>query len=141
MNKNVVISMSGLHNTGGDDENIELVVAGTYYNKNGKHYLIYEESDDDGLNLHKNTIKVTDKTVELIKNGGSDFYLFFEENRKSSSYYKTPYGTFAMDVTTTGLQIDSRQDSMDIEIRYALAINYEHTSDCMMSIKVKESNG
>lgn len=139
MNKNVVISMSGLHSTDGDDDNIELVVTGTYYNKNGKHYLIYEESDEDEINLHKNTIKVFENTVELLKNGGSDFHLFFEEGRKSTSYYKTPYGTFVMDVTTTKLTIEETDDSMNISIKYALALNFEHASNCVMTIKVKSA--
>ena len=43
MTKDVLISISGVQLLEGDTNDVELITAGDYYNKNGKHYIRYEE--------------------------------------------------------------------------------------------------
>ena len=43
MTRGVLISISGSQCTNGEPEEIEMMVTGDYYEKNGKRYVVYEE--------------------------------------------------------------------------------------------------
>ena len=43
MTKDVLVSVRGAHIADGETNNLEVITAGSYYFKNGKHYIIYDE--------------------------------------------------------------------------------------------------
>ncbi|HIR97979.1 MAG TPA: DUF1934 domain-containing protein, partial [Candidatus Merdisoma faecalis] len=43
MTKEILLSISGLHFVDGEDGSVEVVTAGDYYNRGGKHYILYDE--------------------------------------------------------------------------------------------------
>ena len=43
MTKDVLITISGVQMLDDDDEDVEMVTRGDYYQKNGKHYIMYDE--------------------------------------------------------------------------------------------------
>ena len=43
MNKDVLITVNGLRLADSDEDDIQLVTSGKYYNKGGKDYILYEE--------------------------------------------------------------------------------------------------
>ena len=45
MNKRICIKIKGLHNVNSpeDEDIVEVIYPGTYYKRNGKHYIKYEE--------------------------------------------------------------------------------------------------
>ena len=47
MNEEVIISIKGLRVTEDTDEDVEVITPGKYYLKNGKHYLLYDEIDEE----------------------------------------------------------------------------------------------
>ena len=68
MTKDVLLSISGLHQdvTGieaqGDEpgnEPIEVIAPANYYEKNGKHYVIYDEIVEGMPGSIRNTVKIT----------------------------------------------------------------------------------
>ena len=40
MTKDVLVSVRGAHIADGETNNLEVIMAGSYYFKNGKHYII-----------------------------------------------------------------------------------------------------
>ena len=57
MNNNVLIKISGLQMVDDTGDNVESMSAGKYYLKNDKHYVLYEDMDDENDEITKNTIK------------------------------------------------------------------------------------
>lgn len=57
MDKNVRVIIRGLHNTDSDESDMVIDVKGTYYNKNGKHYICYEEKDENSNQANTNMLK------------------------------------------------------------------------------------
>ena len=51
MKKEILLSIAGLHMIEEEDGNVEVVTAGDYYNRNGKHYVVYDEVVE-GLSGH-----------------------------------------------------------------------------------------
>ena len=65
MTRDVLVTISGLQTDvvpreDTEDEPIEVVTPASYFYKNGKHYLIYEEVTEGFPGVTKNKIKVTD---------------------------------------------------------------------------------
>ena len=67
MQKEVLIHVRGLQmmDAQGDQEPIEIVVAGQYYFRNGSHYLRYEELLDETAEPTINYIKMSEKGLEV----------------------------------------------------------------------------
>ena len=88
MTKDVLLSISGLHQdvTGieaqGDEpgnEPIEVIAPANYYEKNGKHYVIYDELVEGIPGTIKNKVRIMDdRKVEIIKSGITNTHMVFE---------------------------------------------------------------
>ena len=135
MTKDVLVSISGMHEEivavtpeVEDDENeaIEVVTPATYYLKNGKHYIVYEEVVEGTSGVIKNRIKINgDECVEIVKSGLSNSHMIFRRKIKKNQvqFYKTPYGQMLIGVNTRHLQVDFEEDKIAVQIDYELDVN------------------
>lgn len=137
MTKDVIVSISGLQMDMDQSAPVEVITMGSYYYKNGKHYVLFDESEDDGSTSTKNTIKISDGRVDVIKKGDSSVHMVFEPDTKNMTYYQTPFGNILVGINTFG--ISSKADDLNINttINYALEVNYSHLSDCSIEINIK----
>lgn len=139
MDKDVLISISGLQFELDQDEAMEVISPGEYYFKNGKHYVFYEEvtelsEDDSGIS--KNRLKITPEIVELTKSGYNNVTMLFEKDKKTMTYYRTPFGELLIGIHTTNIIFSEQEKGILMSIDYSLDINYNHVSDCTISIKI-----
>lgn len=146
MTKNVLVTISGLHYDafpGQEDENepIEVIAPATYYNKNGKHYIIYDEVVEGMPGTIKNKIKITgDGLLEIMKSGISNTHMVFEKDKINMTEYKTPYGELMVGVYTNSMTVDVKEHEINVEVGYALDINSEKVADCNIVMSIR-SNG
>ena len=136
MTKDVLITVSGVQ-MDIDDTPIELVTTGTYYLKNGKHYVLYDEQAEDQVPVTRNTVKFYDGHFEMMKKGGVNSLLTFDNGKKSSSVYNTPFGPLQMDVVTKEMEISESEDELSVNIEYTLDINHNFVSECEVHFKVQ----
>ena len=62
MTKDVIVTISGLQFAQETEtEPVEIVTAGSYYKKNGKHYIIYDEVNEGFSETTRNIIKLNDE--------------------------------------------------------------------------------
>ena len=94
MTKDVLISLRGLQfdQSDSDVEKIETIMPGSYYEKNGSHYVLYDEIMEGFSEPVKNRIKFGEHALELTRSGAVNVHMIFEENRKNMTSYNTPYG-------------------------------------------------
>ena len=128
MTKDVLVSVRGAHIADGETNNLEVIMAGSYYFKNGKHYIIYDEILEGEEGSIRNTIKANADSVDMIKGGDARAHMIFQENRPNVSCYVTPYGQ---------IKINEGPDHLKIQIDYTLELNYEQTSQSHIEIDVK----
>ena len=83
---------------GEEDQVMELMTEGKFFNKNGSRYFLYEESDVSGMNGDKTTLKLSGNQVVMHRYGQNNSELCFEEGKRFDSTYNTPYGPFQMEV-------------------------------------------
>lgn len=142
MTKDVLVSIKGLQNLeeGLEPEEVEVVAKGDYYFKNGHHFIYFDEVLEGFPEPVKNSIKITENSVEVKKKGAANVQMIFEENKKNFTYYATPFGNLQMGLAATRIKVQEEEESLDLCIDYALEINGEHVADCEISVSVKAKN-
>lgn len=133
----MLVSISGVQFDVDEDGPIELITMGHYYNKNGKHFVKYEERADNGKEITQNTIKLGDNTLEMMKSGSSNVHMVFETGKSNLTYYDTPVGSLFIGINTESLSVIEKEDELVISIKYSLEVNYSHVSDCEIKMQVK----
>lgn len=147
MTKEVLVRIAGLHFDVVEkdrtdfqeieDEKIEIVVPGQYFLKNGKHYILYEEIEESGLGVTKNTLKVIgNHRVEMKKSGVLTSHMVFEKGRKHVTSYKTPYGQMQIGTDTKELSVTSEEEKIRILVRYTLEAEGEAVTESRIRIEV-----
>lgn len=144
MTKDVIVSISGLQMPAeGEAEPVEVITVGDYYQKNGKHYVLYEEVNEGFEGSTKNIIKMQENYIDITKKGVSNVHMVFEKNRKNMSYYGTPFGNLLVGIDAKDIKVEETEHCIDVQIDYALEVNYEHLADCTIKMKIasKEKGG
>ena len=109
MTKDVLLSISGLHfDAAGaeadENEPIEVITPAVYYNKNGKHYVIYEEPVEGMAGTVRNTIKITgDSVFEIIKSGLASAHMVFEKDKLHMTQYESSHDELTTEIHTRSL--------------------------------------
>lgn len=146
MTKDVLISISGIHmddsaKEQNENEPIEVVTPAQYYNRNGKHYVIYEEVTEGVPGVTKNKIKITgNDCVEIIKSGVTNSHMIFEKNKKNLTDYKTPYGQMTVGVYTRNMEIRTMENCIDILLDYELDVNLEPLAESKIQMHIVSKN-
>ncbi|MFA9377082.1 MAG: DUF1934 domain-containing protein [Lachnotalea sp.] len=143
MTKEVILSIAGLQfeNTEVDTrEPVEVVTVGEYYNKNGKHYIMYNEVTEGFEGNTKNTVKITEESLDIMKKGVTNVHMVFERDKKNLTCYNTPYGNLMIGIAAKNVEIKEEEENIDVSVDYALDVNYEHLADCQISINIKSKN-
>ena len=139
MTKDVLLSISGLQFAAQDEEDVEpveVITAGDYYKKNGKHYILYDEVMEGFDGNTRNIIKLTEDSLDITKKGVSNVHMVFEKNKKNVSYYNTPFGSLLIGIDAKSVDIAETEDNIDVRVKYNLEVNYEHLADCKLSMDV-----
>lgn len=139
MTKDVLIALRGLQfdQSEAEADKIETIMPGTYYERNGSHYVLYEELMEGFYEMTKNRIKFGEHFLELTRSGLINVHMLFEENKKNMTNYSTPYGNILIGINTKKVHIDSNPDRIVVDVDYALDINYEYLADCKILVDVR----
>lgn len=137
MTKDVLITISGLQFMDEEGaEPVEVITAGEYYYRNGKHYILYDEVMEGFEGTTKNRIKIGENVMDISKKGVSNVHMSFEKNKKNLTSYQTPFGNLLIGIEARQLHIAEEEDVIDIKVEYDLEVNYEHLAECSLTISV-----
>lgn len=145
MTKDVLITISGLQTPEtGEEEPLEMITSGSYYYKNGKHYLLFDEVQEgfEGK-ITSNRIKITDEALDVRKKGISNAHMVFEKDKKNLSYYETPFGNLLVGIHARNIELQEEENNIDLDVKYDLEINSRYIAECMVHLNVtdrKEGN-
>ena len=147
MTQDVLVTISGLHVMEAVDVNseenepIEIISPGKYYEKNGKHYILYDEVMEGFSGMIKNKVKITGNSkLEIIKSGLTSSHMVFENGKSNVTFYETPFGRMHVEMHTRYLDILIKEDVIDIDVDYALDINGEPAAECRIVMNIKSKN-
>ncbi|MCI8334560.1 MAG: DUF1934 domain-containing protein [Lachnospiraceae bacterium] len=141
MTKQVLITISGLQLMGGETGRpVEVVTAGEYYQKNGKHYLFYEEAVEGSREHIENRLKIGEGSLEVTKKGLIRTHMVFEKGRKTKTSYETPFGGIEMEFATSKVLLQESEESMDLQVCYSMEMDNVFLADCSIRVNVKSKN-
>lgn len=148
MTKDVLITISGLHHEENmltkeeETEPVEVLSPATYYLKNGKHYILYEEPVEGSSGIIRNKIKIKeDEFLEVTKSGVTNTHMLFEKGKLSVTQYETPYGSIIVGTHTKELKVKTAEDQIDVYVQYALDVSGDKVADCEIRIKIESKLG
>ena len=137
MTKDIILTISGLHDNDGDvDAPIETMTPGQYFFKNGKHYVVYDEVIEGLDGTLKSTIKFTGEQVELIRNGAASTRMVFEPGHENMVIYQTPMGPLSISLYTEDIQAEIGEERMNLKIDYSLKTEGIVVSESTVHIEV-----
>lgn len=142
MTKDVILTIKGLQFVAdeegdGTPEPMEIITSATYYEKNGRHYILYDEVMEGFAEVTKNRIKIDPKSIDITKKGVTNVHMLFEKEKKNMSCYYTPYGSIMMGLDAKEIEVKETEDLIQVKVEYALEVNYEHLADCNIQISVQ----
>lgn len=134
MAKDVLVSVKGTQFIDNESDSIEVITSGTWYEKNGKQYLMYEETYEEMQVTTKNTVKITLELIEVTKKGAVSSKMIYEIGKKHMSNYMTPMGLIVLGITTKDIFVEADGEKLQAEIRYAMEMNGQFVSENVLTM-------
>lgn len=132
MKDNVRIRVIGTYNTFDENdsdnttfspETTELITTGSWYQKNGKDYILYTDRElVEDIDTHTRVTFDGDQ-VSIVRQGGSDTHLVFKKESRHISPYQTPFGFLEMISYTHDIHINKSEESLDLSVTYSLELS------------------
>ncbi len=139
MTKDVLISVSSYQTAQDETEHMEVINKGNYYQKNGFHYVIYEEMVEGFEQPVKSMMKFREGELTVTKKGLLNVNMIFEESKNHPCCYATPYGDMMLGIRTTSIDLEEEEYRICVSVYYSLEANYEPLADCRIEIKIKSN--
>lgn len=142
MTKDVLIKISGVQSEivevkeEDDVEEVEVISSGSYFFKNGKHYIFFEEKAEGVKSVTQIRYKGT-TCLEVIKKGVINTHMTFEKEKKSTAVYGTPYGDVRLGISTRNIMIEEQEDNINIKVEYVLELSEDAYTYHVIRINVK----
>lgn len=137
MTKEVLISITGAHLINGEMDDVAVITPGSYYLKNGRHFVLYDEVIDGVPGTIRNTLKIGKDAVDIIKTGAVQSRMSFEKQKPSMNCYTTPLGQIMVGVNTNEIAISESEDRLTVEVDYTLDINCQEMSRCLITVDIQ----
>lgn len=124
MKKDILLSISATqHFEGGEEEHIDLMTEAQLYERGGKYYICYDESELTGLGGTRTTVKLDGATVSMIRTGKYPSELLFAKDQRHVGLYETDYGTLTISTHTGRLQNSIGADGGELSIEYTIEVD------------------
>lgn len=137
MKKDIEITVSGVQqDDAGHRTATDYRAQGQYFERDGCRYLLYEEQDAESGAVTHNTLKIKDRSLELIRRGNVNSRMVFAVGTPMAADYVTVYGALHLEVDTEDLKCLWRPTEASIEITYSLSMAGELLSRNRLSIKI-----
>ena len=101
--------------------------------------MTYEEVTEGTDEVTRNIVRFDGDMLTISKSGFTNVEMVFEKNKRNMTNYITPYGSLLVGIDTDRIDIRECDDAIDIDIDYALDINYEHLANCKIKMEIRNS--
>lgn len=141
MENNALITLTTVQYMKGMDEDVtELTTKGRYAEKDGKFYIVYEESEMTGFEDTTTTIKVYPEKMLLSRKGKFNARMEFLPGEKRLCRYPTPYGDIAIAVKPIVYENALKEDGGSVKLEYMLDMNNQIYAKNKLELNVKLLN-
>ena len=107
-------------------------------NSRGGFTVSYQESELTGLEGTTTKLHIDGGRVTLLREGGVNSQMVFEEGRRHLSMYETPYGALSIGINTRRMRSTLDEAGGDLEIDYAIEIDNLLAGQNLFRMNVKK---
>ena len=138
MQENYLIHIEGVAVTDGESETVDLTTTGSFYIKDDKYYVCYDESAATGFDGSKTCVKVWDKGASITRFGRYKSCLMIEKGITNLCNYDTPAGSLVLDIN--GVEIDNNltEKGGEVNLEYTLNSGGLLISENKLTMNIKE---
>ena len=141
MKENYLITIEGFMSMGDDTDSVSLTTVGSYYERNGKQYIVYKETEATGFEGCTTTLKVWDGGVSMTRFGGmSNSTLIIEKGALNLCNYQTVAGPIMLDINGIDIVNNLHSKGGSLTFEYSLNSSGMLISDNKVNVTVKEIN-
>lgn len=153
MKDKVVIYIKGLHDSS-DNECVEAAYTGKYYMKDGIHFVEYEEDFGSAVEsynesgnkvdaggesyISNNVISISNKEVQVIRQGQMSNHMVFSLDGRNESYYDTPFGSMTVGIETSDIHLVESDSEIKVSVRYFVEISGQPMGESNVEIRIVE---
>jgi len=119
-----------------NSDKIEFLTKGSFFEKDGKYYLKYEETNEN--ESVTTTLKIEDNKVTILRYGASNTQMIVEKGKKHLNYYETPQGAFTIGVYSDSVDININEKEGNIRMNYDVEFNNVIASRNTIKVNFKE---
>lgn len=124
MKKNVLLSISSTQQFEGcEPEHIDLMTQAQLYERNGKYYIVYDETELTGLEGTRTMVKMDSGTVSMIRTGAYPSELLFAEDQRHVGLYQTEFGALTISTHTDRLENSIGEQGGALDIEYTIEVD------------------
>lgn len=121
MNKDIIIRNKAIIESEDGREQILTESHGSYFEKGGSAYVLYDEETENG-DVNKCRLKLSDTELEMRKNGQVSTVMVFDRLKNTSSFFRTPYGSFNLEIKTKRLDIYKSPVELKVKLEYEMSV-------------------
>ncbi len=141
MKENYLITIEGFITADDDTDNVSLTTLGTYQIKNGKHYIVYKETEATGFAGCTTTLKAWDGGVSMTRFGkGTNSTLIIEKGAINLCNYQTVAGPIMLDINGIDIVNNLDEQGGQLTFEYCLSAGGMLISENKVNVIVKEIN-
>lgn len=136
MTGEVLLTISGLQ--GGGESVARTEADAQYFQRNGSHYLLFEEKIEGFPQPFKSRIKLKERLLELSRQGAAGIRMIFEEGKTHVTNYATPYGELVLGISTGRVQVLEKDRELLALVEYTMETEEGSLGNYKLEISVKE---
>ena len=121
------------------EEIMEQLLVGEYAEKNGSHYLFYEEDTEGAVSKTKCRLKYKGHALELVKQGALNTEMLLEAGKCHEMMYRTSFGDLLLEVETEYVSFTKGEEEILIETKYRLVADDEPIMACRLIITISRA--
>lgn len=139
MKKDVWLSITSTQRFEGCDiDKVDLVTLATLYQRRGKYYIVYDESELTGMEGSRTTVKLGGNEASVVRSGTCPSELLFAENERHVGLYQTPYGAMTISTHTSNLKSTVGMGGGQLVIDYTLEVDNSLVGENHLEMTVAE---
>jgi len=139
MKKEVWLSITSTQRFEGCDvDRVNLVTAAKLYQRRGKYYIVYDESELTGMEGSRTTVRLGGNEAAVVRTGSCPSELLFAENERHVGLYQTPYGAMTISTHTSRLKNTVSMDGGHLVIDYTLEVDHSLVGENHLEMTVAE---
>lgn len=122
-----------------DEDIIEMICTGGYYEKNGNKYIIYDEKEEMGMANCSVMIKIAPEEVTVTRKGDFSSKMLYKPGKVTEFIYYMPYGSTNVTLNTKNVKQEFDEKGGELKLSYCLTIGgEEHNNVMTVKVEVRE---